>query len=256
MRNLGWLATVTEGIIGSRVRFNLCFSHVFEEHQMKLSDREKLLSKVNRLLGTTATATAAATGVGIVGETSQADAAIIHSGTVNINIPATTNGLYLNVLNGAINEPGNGLGSTVPGWDVNFWSSTGFGLFSPSAPTGGAYVVTAPGFGANLALGAPIGAASTFGSGSSANNAQWNLNSSANLIGFRFRNESNSLVHYGWARIDFGATITNRRLAEYAYESAPGASISAGAVPEPTSLALLAMGAVGLLARRRSQMAA
>jgi hypothetical protein len=234
-----------------------CFSYAFEEHQMKLKDRECLASRVNRVLGTAATATAAAAGVGMVGESSQAEAAIIHSGVVNLNIPTTVNGLYLNVLNGAINEPGTGTGTSVPGWDVNFWSSTGFGLFSPVAPGGGAYVVTAPGFGANLALGAPISAASTFGSGISSNIAQWNLNGSNNLVGFRFQNEANAnSIHYGWARIEFGSTITNRRLVEYAYENVAGASISAGAVPEPSSLGLLAMGAVGLMARRRKQLAA
>ena len=181
---------------------------------------------------------------------SSANAQIVHSGIVNFNIAPTVNGLYLNVVTGQINEPGNGPGSSVPGWDVNFWSSTGFGLFSPSGlPTAGAYVVTAPGFGANLAFGAEIGASSLYGSGTSSNVSQWNLNSDQNLVGFRFRNEANSQIHYGWARIAFGATPTSRTLVEYAFDATPGASIGAGVVPAPSAMALLGLG--GLVAGRR-----
>ncbi len=200
-----------------------------------------LKTRLAKHFGIAAVATAAAT---------SANAQIVHSGIVNLGIAATTNGLYLNVLNGDTNEPGNTGGATVPGWDVNFWASAGFGMFSPGNPAGGAYVVTAPNFGANLAEGATIGAASLFGSGSSANNAQWNLNSDDNLVGFRFLNENNSQVHYGWARIAFGAnTFAGRSVVEYAYESTAGASIGAGVVPAPSAMALLGLG--GLVATRR-----
>lgn len=181
---------------------------------------------------------------------SSANAQIVHSGIVNFNIAPTLNGLYLNVVTGQINEPGNGPGSSVPGWDVNFWSSTGFGMFSPSGlPTAGAYVVTAPGFGANMTFGAEIGAGNTYGSGTTGNLAQWNLNSDQNLVGFRFRNEANNQIHYGWARIAFGASATSRTLVEYAFDATPGASIGAGVIPAPSAMALLGLG--GLVAGRR-----
>lgn len=180
---------------------------------------------------------------------SSANAQIVHSGIVNLNIPATTNGLYLNVVTGQTNLPAGGTGSTVPGWDVNFWSSTGFGMFNPASPAGGVYVVTAPGFGANMAFGAEIGAGNTYGSGTTSNIAQWNLNSDQNLVGFRFFNEGNGQVHYGWARIAFGSAITSRTLVEYAFDATPGASIGAGVVPAPSAMALLGLG--GLVAGRR-----
>jgi hypothetical protein len=50
----------------------------------------------------------------------------------------------------------------------------------------------APGPGAvsNLALDATVSAANTFGSGSTANSAQWLLNSADDFLGFRFINEA------------------------------------------------------------------
>ncbi|MBL9150398.1 MAG: hypothetical protein JNM94_17065 [Phycisphaerae bacterium] len=200
----------------------------------------------NRLAKHFAVAATAAAGVA-----GASNAGVIYSGVVNINIPATTNGLYLNVVNGQINEPGNGGGSTVPGWDINPWS-TSFGLFSPTNPSGGAYAT----LGANLfnlpAL-TTISAASTFGSlGSTTNNGQWNLNSANNIVGFRFQNEANgNAIHYGWFRVAFGATIGSRTLVEYAYEDVAGGSIAAGAIPAPGAFALL--GLAGLSARRRRQ---
>jgi hypothetical protein len=180
---------------------------------------------------------------------SSANAQIVHSGIVNLNIPATTNGLYLNVVTGATNLPAGGAGSTVPGWDINPWSSTGFGLFSPGNPAGGAYVITSTANGANLAFGADIGAGSLFGSSGTTSLSQWNLNSDQNLVGFRFFNEANSQIHYGWARFSFGATVTTRSLVEYAFDATPGASIGAGVVPAPSAMALLGLG--GLVAGRR-----
>ncbi|MCC5824273.1 MAG: PEP-CTERM sorting domain-containing protein [Phycisphaerales bacterium] len=184
---------------------------------------------------------------------SSANAQIVHSGIVNIEIPATTNGLYLNVVTGASNLPAGGTGSTVPGWDINPWGASGFGLFSPGNPTGGAYVITAPSTAANMAFGDLIGAANTYGSntssGTAAATAQWNLNSDQNLVGFRFFNEANSQIHYGWARFSFGSTVVNRTLVEYAFDATPGASIGAGVVPAPSAMALLGLG--GLVAGRR-----
>ena len=59
--------------------------------------------------------------------------------------------------------------------------------------------------------------------------------------------------HYGWARLsvdDFSGTIG---LFDWAYESDPDTQILAGAVPEPNALALMALGAAGIVGWRMSR---
>ncbi|MBA2433187.1 MAG: hypothetical protein H0V56_13915, partial [Chthoniobacterales bacterium] len=114
-----------------------------------------------------------------------AKADIIFSGPVNLTIPTSTNGLYLNVVTGQNNLPApGGPGSSVPGWDINPWSSTTLNLFNPTAPAGGVYQGSAGNF--NLAVGTLVSAAGPFSSGLFSNSP--NFNSSNNYIGFRFQN--------------------------------------------------------------------
>lgn len=196
-------------------------------------------------------AAAAAASVGVVQQ--QAEAAIVYSGVVNINIPSTTAGVYVNVVTG-VNDPVPG---NVPGWDLNPWSSSNLNFFNPAAPAGGVYSRGGATTGvANLPNGYMIDAGNIWTSGSATTNAgwTWNLNSSDNLFGFRFQNEANgNQTHYGWARISLSTSLfaQPRLLVEYAYEDQAGVGIAAGAIPTPGSLALLALGAAGLAGRRR-----
>ncbi len=67
------------------------------------------------------------------------------------------------------------------------------------------------------------------------------------FIGFRF--DIAGSQHYGWAELNFnGDQLTITR---WAYESVAGRSIDVGAIPEPSSLGLLGLGAAGVLAMRR-----
>lgn len=185
-------------------------------------------------------AMAAAAGAGMVGVAQNADAAIVYSGVVNVNIPANFTGIYLNMENGAVTN------SQVAGWDLNAWVSGGnWVMFPNSAGTGG--VVGAAAVCSNLAVGTPINGSSTFITGS----ANAIPLGSPVILGYRIQNNDLS-VHFAWARFNFVNGTTPGTLIDYAYEGTANTAINAGAIPTPGSLSLLALGAVGLIRRRRA----
>lgn len=61
--------------------------------------------------------------------------------------------------------------------------------------------------------------------------------------------------HYGWVRVDVDNAAGNFVIKDWAYEDQAGVGITAGAVPEPGALSMLAAGATGLLAMRRRKQA-
>jgi hypothetical protein len=86
-------------------------------------------------------------------------------------------------------------------------------------------------------------------------NSKWAGGAPGNtgFMGIRFTISGNE--HFGWVRMTVvpqgSAQARSFILHEAAYESVPNANIKMGAVPEPSSLGLLALGSAGILAHRR-----
>lgn len=206
-----------------------------------------LKDRLNRHFATAAVAVGAAA----FGAAQQADAAIVHSGAVNIVIPDNIDGVYMNVVTGATGTTG----GSVPGWDVNpysalagqfnLWGATTTTWLSTSGVIGGPY---------NLADSTPIGpGGSFFRPGGGTNIApEMNLNGSNNLLGFQFTNENGGGTHYGWMRVEFGENAGIRSIVEYAYENVPSTAIGAGVVPAPGALALFGVAGLACARRRRA----
>jgi MYXO-CTERM domain-containing protein len=176
-----------------------------------------------------------------------ANAAIVHWADANLLIPATIDGLYINVETRSTGSAGSG----VAGWDINPYSATSLTWFNATGTGMLRYPGATTGSAGNLALGTAVGATGSFGSGAvvvGAAPGNWQLNAS-NYFGFRFVGADGG-TKYGWGRFVIGAAINgaDRTVAELAYEDS-GASIAVGAVPAPGAIALL--GLAGLASRRR-----
>ena len=216
--------------------------------------------RLNRHFAACAAAAVVATAVTSGG----ADAAIVYSGIKNIALPATSEGVYLDLITGA-----NGaLPSSAPGWQINPWGTTGL-RFGTNYPVPDAYFVgngsnSSGGTAVNLAVGSTI----SF-DGTSVNNAssmstaykwsysasaaafgtaagQWKLNSD-NYLGV-LSLEGDGSVLKAWVRVAVGSTNLERTIVDWAYEL-DGGALTVGAVPAPGAAVLLAL--AGVMGRRR-----
>ena len=173
-----------------------------------------------------------------------ANAAIVHWANANLVIPATIDGLYINVET----QTTGSAGSLVAGWDINPYSATSLTWFNATGTGMMRYPGITTGSAGNLAAGTVVGATGSFGSGAVTVGSlpgNWVLNST-NIFGFRFV-AADGLTHYGYGLMTVGAAITTRTITDIFYENVAATSITV--LPTPGAIALL--GLAGLAGRRR-----
>ena len=153
------------------------------------------------------------------------------------------------------------------GWDVDGAGGDNFslvnaGLFGViSAPNSNSLLVDGSADVQNIATGGAVGSLQatwltgqrtlTYAASTGAVPGNFSLGTSGQF-GFRFTEASNT--YYGWGSllIDGQSTGQGFKITEAYYQSTPGTAIDVGAVPvpEPTGIALLALGSAGVMAWR------
>jgi hypothetical protein len=197
-----------------------------------------------------------------------ADAAIIYSGSFGFtNIPINwSSSVFIDVdgmSSGSASFPGADLilfhsSSTSTSSSTTFlYNNLGFSGVNASMILGASGI-------ARLGSGVPVSAGGPFvstsslgwyfrsltsgGTNSSYSGGPWGSGGTG-FVGFRFENNSNTYL--GWARLDLNPGDLDGEVLDFAYESSPGTAITTGAVPEPSSLSLLALGTAGLTVLRK-----
>ena len=180
--------------------------------------------------------------LGGLGMVASASADVIYSNFQDIAIPATFDGLYLNVETGAWNTPSN-LGAGVIGWDINpFYGGRAFANSPDFQPVRGGTGSSSPIL--NLAAGASVGSGSVFstfvqgvggenpggpgyGGSQMLTGAGGNFTSGTEgYLGFRLNG-----TDYGWMRVVLTNNTAGALIKDWAYDTS-GAAVVVGGIQQ------------------------
>jgi MYXO-CTERM domain-containing protein len=197
------------------------------------------------------------------GAASTADAAVVSFtyGANGIQVPADGDGLYFNLLTGVTGTSAGSVG-TGPWMNPYGSSTTNMAWFASTA--GGSWrgvnigqysnEVSNLGVGFTISSAIPNTGAPLTPRFNTSGGTSWAdgltgdfVLNSLNYFGFRF--QVGTATHYGYGVMRMGASITERWMMGFAYESTAGAAITTGVIPAPGAVALL--GLAGVAGRRR-----
>ena len=189
-------------------------------------------------------ALAAVGAVAAIGATAQKAEAVIYSGLLNIAIPNTFDGLYINFSTNVHTTPSNN-----PGFDMNPYNSGTWNMFEG----GGCTEIGVGTTFTDLAPGTLIDAAGAYINGNAFSAGYGST--SGGVLGFKFLH-ANGSTYFGWANLILpgapGAPTGPGTLVDFAYEETGAGILAGNRVPAPTAgMAVLALGGMGLLGRRR-----
>ena len=196
-------------------------------------------------------------GGAILGLPAASSAAIVWSGPMDVAVDVLNSPVSVNLNPVGLEDPN---GDILDDFQLSaFLDSSGFMREVEATTLGSTLFNIGP-----LAYGEPITLANTTSSGANTllkqsiagNSGTWQANQSR-YLGMQFA--ANSQTHLGWANITIhenSSPALTATIHSWGYETVAGESILAGAgspepVPEPSSLALFALGAAGIAALRR-----
>ncbi|MCB1599828.1 MAG: hypothetical protein R3F18_08830 [Lysobacterales bacterium] len=166
---------------------------------------------------------------------SGADATVMCVSSANLDVPATSEGLYVNLVTGVSGTTE----ASVPGFDIDIYAAVSTNpsgqmrfYWGPTA-TGGAGVVSSGDSYLALGPGVIIGPDSIFSRAAfTGDTSAWQVGTTA-YLGMRFLNESGASTTYGWiqfgtsAPLGFPATILS-----WCYEDSGAAITTPGGTPD------------------------